>query len=370
MKNQNAVDLAFWEEQGYVLVPGAVGGNLLETVVDEIWAFTGKDRDDPSTWPGPPLSGGGMVNMFCNPVLFGPRQSPHIYDAFTALWDRKDLWVTLNRANLNPPYGEHWHHEGFIHWDMDPRKPMDKVFQGVILLADTTADMGGFQCVPGSHRDLAAWHAEHDPAGISSEDLQAEIMGGRKPTPIEGKAGDLIIWDIGLLHGNSRNNTDRPRLAQYICMTPPFTARRGGLVEGGEDLRRARIDVWEHGPWVKELGRALGVAEGYVQAWLGEALQEPASLAQVPATGADALLEKDEVNALRDWQETGRPLEVPAVNAACKLNYGVTISGTATALLAREIGTHIVEAFETPIEPTPAPLDALGRKLMGLDPWE
>ena len=28
---------------------------------------------------------------------------PRVYDAFVDIWDREDLWVTIDRANLNPP---------------------------------------------------------------------------------------------------------------------------------------------------------------------------------------------------------------------------------------------------------------------------
>ena len=55
-------------------------------------------------------------------------------------------------------------------------------------------------------------------------------------TPIPGRAGDLLIWDRLLLHGNGHNVADRPRLAQYIAMSP---AR-----EHDEAYRQKRIRMW------------------------------------------------------------------------------------------------------------------------------
>ena len=38
--------------------------------------------------------------------------------------------------------------------------------------------------------------------------------------PIPLREGDLLIWHIGLPHGNGFNETDRPRLTQYVLMYP------------------------------------------------------------------------------------------------------------------------------------------------------
>ena len=37
------------------------------------------------------------------PSLWDTRMEPRVYDAFVDIWDREDLWVTIDRANLNPP---------------------------------------------------------------------------------------------------------------------------------------------------------------------------------------------------------------------------------------------------------------------------
>jgi hypothetical protein len=58
-------------------------------------------------------------------------------------------------------------------------------------------------------------------------------------TAVEGKAGDLVIWHRALPHGNGWNTSDRPRLAQYILMTPAGDVNSEAAAE--------RLKVWrEH----------------------------------------------------------------------------------------------------------------------------
>ena len=54
---------------------------------------------------------------------------------------------------------------------------------------------------------------------------------------IAGKAGDLLIWHRLLAHGNGHNTSDKPRLAQYITMSP--------APKDNEEGRQARIKSWQ-----------------------------------------------------------------------------------------------------------------------------
>ena len=83
------------------------------------------------------------------PVLWDNRQSPRVYDAFVDIWDRSDLWVAIDLANLNTPNREGRTFTGFIHWDMDTSlTPLPIGVQGVLSLVDADKEIGGFQCVP------------------------------------------------------------------------------------------------------------------------------------------------------------------------------------------------------------------------------
>ncbi len=233
----SAEDRAFWEENGYVVIHNAVPQENLDAVIDDIWAFLGVDRNDPESWYKAPISKAGMLEMYHTQSLWNNRQYPRIHGAFADIWGTEKLWVSFDRANMNPPSRPDWDWPGMVHWDVDTSQdPIPFFVQGVLYLADTDADQGGFQCIPGFHKRFAEWvktqPADRDP-WRPPEDVAAEVQ------TIPGKAGDLLIWHNLLAHGNSRNRSNKPRLAQYISMSP---AR-----EHDEEARQTRIDSWrEH----------------------------------------------------------------------------------------------------------------------------
>ena len=68
---------------------------------------------------------------------------------------------------------------------------------------------------------------------------------------VPAKAGSLLIWHRALPHGNGRNTSDKPRLAQYMNFYP--------VPEPMDEARRKeRITLWRE-------RRALGRA-----AWPGD----------------------------------------------------------------------------------------------------
>jgi ectoine hydroxylase-related dioxygenase (phytanoyl-CoA dioxygenase family) len=50
---------------------------------------------------------------------------------------------------------------------------------------------------------------------------------------VEGKAGDLVIWNSFLPHGTGPNTSDQPRLAQFITMVPADSTGFEGLEQEG-----------------------------------------------------------------------------------------------------------------------------------------
>lgn len=242
----SAEDRAFFDENGYVIIPNAVPQENLDAVIAAIWEFLGMDPNDPEDWYHEPHRHGGMIEMYQHPALWNNRQHPKLHQAFSELLGTEKLWVSIDRANMKPPARpEHpeYDHKGFTHWDTDTSKlPQPLGVQGVLYLTDTTEAMGGFQCIPGFHKNLEAWVAQQ-PADRNprAPDL-SRLPEGMKVTPIPGKAGDFLIWDRLLAHGNGHNTSNRPRLAQYITMhrapTPPLSPEQ-------EERRQDRIDRWQ-----------------------------------------------------------------------------------------------------------------------------
>jgi Phytanoyl-CoA dioxygenase (PhyH) len=156
--------------------------------------------------------------------------------------------VSLDRTNLKPPVDPrypHYNPEGFIHWDTDITKYPDIPFevQGVLALTDTDESMGGFVCVPELYQELDGWLARRSEEQKRTRSLD---LTGYSVTPIPAKAGDMIIWTSLLPHGNGRNTSDRPRLAQYISMSPveQGTSYQQSERKDNKTLRELRVDSW------------------------------------------------------------------------------------------------------------------------------
>jgi ectoine hydroxylase-related dioxygenase (phytanoyl-CoA dioxygenase family) len=241
MRVLSQADWEFWEQNGYVVIHDAVPPENVQAVVDAIWDFMGMDRSDPNTWYTAPsnengtlaLSPGGMVEMYQHQALWDNRQYPRVYGAFADIWGTDKLWVSIDRVNLNVPARADTKFGGFIHWDIDTSQtPPPFMVQGVLSLVDTTADQGGLQVVPGFHRIFEQW-VKTQPA---DRDPWHPDITGFEVVPLVMKAGDLAIWHSLLPHGTRRNNSNRPRLAQYITMSP--------AAEDDEVSRQERITMW------------------------------------------------------------------------------------------------------------------------------
>jgi hypothetical protein len=268
-------DWSFWQENGYVVIPNAVQQENLDRMVETIWQFLYMDPDDSETWYKhkpytrddrcSPISGAGMVEMYQHQALWDNRQHPKIHQAFSEIWDDEKLWVSLDRANMKPPARDdrpEWGHQGMIHWDVDTsEQPIRFGVQGVLYLTDTAENQGGFQCVPGFNNTFEEWvktqPEDRNPHQPDLADLQVKS--------IAGKAGDLLIWHKLLAHGNGHNTSDKPRLAQYITMSP--------APKDNEEARQGRIKAWQE-------RRSMSNWPGDSRDWEHER-QEPAVLTEL-----------------------------------------------------------------------------------------
>lgn len=235
-----AEQLTFFREQGYLLVPGVVPQANCRAVVDAIFEFLGFDRNRPEEWYRPPLKqrNGGMVEMYHHQSQWDNRQLPQVYEMFRDLFGEKQLAVGIDRVSMKLPESPahpDWADEGFVHLDVDPRSVLwakRQGIQGVIYLTDTDETMGGFRCVPGFHKKIKAWAlAPENERTPEPPDFSKE-----QAIYIPGKAGDYVVWDFFLPHGNGRNLSNRPRFAQYLTMS---------LAAGmDEATRQDRIRRW------------------------------------------------------------------------------------------------------------------------------
>jgi hypothetical protein len=235
-------DWQHWTTWGFVIVPNAVPPDHLERLKMLLWEFQEMDPSDPSTWnkaqlrdnPMTELNNSGMVEVYNHQLLWDNRQYPRVYNAFVDVWDREDLWVTIDRANLNPPNRGVRTFPGFIHWDSDTsRVPLPVNVQGVLSLVDTDPEVGGFQCIPELFRTLEEWiHTQPPDRNPFYPDTT-----GFNIQFVSLKAGDLLIWNTLLAHGIKPNTSpNRVRMAQYISMYPAD--------ETNSQVRQTRLRSW------------------------------------------------------------------------------------------------------------------------------
>ncbi|MEX0886785.1 MAG: phytanoyl-CoA dioxygenase family protein [Phycisphaeraceae bacterium] len=247
-------DLTFFEDNGYVLLRQAVPPENIDPAIDAIFEFLEMDRHDRSDWYRDPLSTMGMIEMYHHQAMWNNRQSPRIYAAFTQLWGTPKLWVNLDRMSFKPPHNDkdtRWNHKGFLHIDaqMDEPRPLRFGLQGVLALADTTPEQGGFHCLPGWHKpekqeQWAELVKDEERPSFYADDIPWHLG----VTPVEMNAGDMVIWHRALPHGNGLNRTDRPRIAQYINMRP---AREDDEQRMQDRVRQWRERVPPDAPWVQ-----------------------------------------------------------------------------------------------------------------------
>jgi len=211
-----AEDLRFWEKNGYVIVKEAVSCEDAQAAENAVWEFLGMSPENPSSWYEKPIGKGIMMELYHHPALSRTRHSLQIHKAFAQIWNRSDLWLTVDRSSFNPPENERYRFQGpRLHWDMSLAPPHYFGTQGILYLCDNAIDKGALSCVPGFQNELESWLASLPPC---KDRRQVDL--DDRAVCVPASAGDLIIWHQSLPHGSSPNRRNYPRIAQYINMFP------------------------------------------------------------------------------------------------------------------------------------------------------
>ena len=234
-------DWKFWKHNGYIVIKQAIPKEQAAETAAFLWEFEEKDPNDPNTWYQAPraemkmkeLANTGMVEVYNHQLLWNNRMTQRVYDAFADIWGTENLWVTIDRANLNFPIKPGFEYKGFIHWDYDPEeKPVN--VQGVLALEDQVdEEMGGFQCIPELFRNYDEWKLTQP----ADRNRFLPDTSGFEPTKVKMEAGDLLIFNSLQPHGIRANRSNKVRIAQYISMMP--------AEEENEALRAWRIQSWK-----------------------------------------------------------------------------------------------------------------------------
>jgi hypothetical protein len=219
---------------GFAVVPSGVPDRLLADARDDVYATLGVSESDRRTWGSVDPRSRGFVPLWNSAALWSIRAQLCLRDVFAELWGTPDLWASVDRCHFKPPVSANaaLGAQSFLHRDADRADPLFTRYQGVLALTDTPLVQGCFRCVP----ELFAPEDDLDHQPQAPDGFFACVEVGCR-------AGDLIVWDNRLLHGNSPNCGVAPRLAMYVAFVP---------AGGAEQMRRrtdsVRSGAWPHGP--------------------------------------------------------------------------------------------------------------------------
>ena len=251
----------FFDEYGVVVIRDILTKEECEKSVEEVWDFlerhhTKLNRNIPETWDDwPGLQNLGILGD--TPVLskqfFENRQNEKLYSVYSHLLNSKKLWSNIGRASVIRPTKDIVMNEKiqdkpewktvseWLHLDASPYTGATTTFmykevrpeynhgfnriklQGTLSLVDCSENEGGFHCVPGFHKYVQAYGIMnpqyYDPQD-HSESFQfpddCEIRNDIQKVPV--RAGSAIIWSSMTPHGTFPNNSNKPRIVQYVHM--------------------------------------------------------------------------------------------------------------------------------------------------------
>ena len=210
-------DVAFYREQGYLIVPDVLEAETLDTLRGDLAGILEGARAVTSHTDVYDLEPGHRaddprVRRIKTPHKFFPAferltRHPRMLAVLQALLGPG---VRLHGSKLNmksPKYGSpvEWHQD----WAFYPHTNDDILAVG-IMLDDATSDNGPLMVVPGSHRGpIFDHHADGyfcgavDPAAVKDEVARA--------VPMTGRAGSMSFHHVRLLHGSAQNVSSLPR---------------------------------------------------------------------------------------------------------------------------------------------------------------
>ncbi|MEN9865924.1 MAG: hypothetical protein RL748_1514 [Pseudomonadota bacterium] len=210
--------IAFWQENGYLVLPGVIDAAACQQSCAAIWDYLGASPDDPASWYSTQCQQQGlMVPLYNQPRLNTNRANRRVQAAYEQLYGSSAIYKTIDHLSFNPPETAQFTFRGNgLHWDVSLALPIPERFQGLLYLSDCGEHDGAFHCVPGFQHRIADWLSTIAP----DEDARAIAAQTLKPQPVPGKAGDFVIWHQALPHCATPNRGKQPRMVQYLSYIP------------------------------------------------------------------------------------------------------------------------------------------------------
>lgn len=242
----------FYDERGYVLVPGLLSLAEAAALRTEMHAIAMSEGHSDATWDSVRASGTSITH--CHDVHF---RSAMVTRLLT------DPRLTGVAQNLIGPNVQLHHNKMFIkppakgspfpmHQDYPYFPHRDHSMIAVILHLDDAPEEKGCLCVyPGTHKlgPLPAHGKDHH---VSTETYPIEAA-----TPIPARAGDAVFFHYLTVHGSGQNRSNEARTTLLVQLRDPadvplsdrHASRGQGMMLAGIDPTAGAFSfVWEEAP--------------------------------------------------------------------------------------------------------------------------
>lgn len=211
-----AAQLRFYADNGYLLIPALIDADEAAALRAEVHAIAARQGPTNATWSS--VAGADTALEHSHDIQFRSAAfsrllvDPRLTDVFTALIG-PNVQLHHNKMFIKPPergapFPMHQDHAYFPHRGVS-------MTAAILHLDDAPEAKGCVRVYPGSHRQgpLPALGDDHhvDPAAFP-------LAGA---TPVEARAGDLLVFNYLLVHGSGLNVSAEPRTTWLVQVRDP-----------------------------------------------------------------------------------------------------------------------------------------------------
>lgn len=206
-------DVAFYRENGYLVIPDALTPEEVETLRDETTALCRGERGDIGNLPAisPDDTDDDVIErILCihhihrtSPIMYDALSHPVMVDGLTSVIgpNVKCMQSMLFIKSAGKP-GQAWHQDEIYIPTRDR-----SLTGGWFALDDATTENGCLWVIPGSHKRGVLWpqHVQHDKRFDCAHESFRFPYTDNDAIPVEVKAGALVFFHGYLLHRSFPN---------------------------------------------------------------------------------------------------------------------------------------------------------------------
>jgi hypothetical protein len=227
------------DEFGVTIHEGFLAPDVLTALQDRFIEQAELEREQGVAWFNGEPEEGKCVDAFIKPGSWigTPKGEPY-FQSISFLVNKGRVFIDLASSRLSLDYARHLLGDRFnmialsgiivgkgapqqdLHFDqlvMPFVAPMPSVMNIFVVLSDYDEDMGATRFVPGTH--LLAEAAVNQAKGGP---MYGYFPDQKDTTPAVARAGDAIIWDGRVWHGQGRSTSEKTRRSISMIYARPF----------------------------------------------------------------------------------------------------------------------------------------------------